>query len=110
MYYTEIERLKYIKRMLEKLAYGSIALDFLVAVGSLLLLHNFSYAKLIVTISNYAITAEIIIAAVLMVALLSLKHYNKLINNLDFNRFVIRQKRRSKIQYQSKNFEKTSGL
>lgn len=93
MYYSEIERLKHIESYLEKLAYGSVALDFMVAVGSFLLLHRVGYAEFIIEVSNYAITAEIIIAAVLFIALMAMKHYKKLIADFDIGAFRMKYKK-----------------
>ncbi|MCL5102340.1 MAG: hypothetical protein M1544_03225 [Candidatus Marsarchaeota archaeon] len=105
MYYSEIERLKKIEKYLELLAYGSVALDALVAFGSLLLMHGFHYADLIVSISNYAITAEIAIAAVLLATLLAMKHYKNIIYNFDINAFRMKQKRRMRFYKSARSSE-----
>ncbi|MEM0154668.1 MAG: hypothetical protein QW814_02430 [Methanothrix sp.] len=95
MYYSEVERFKKIENYLEKLAYGSVALDFMVAIGSFLLLHKVGYAKFIIEVSNYAITAEILIAAVLFITLVAMKHYKKVIENFDMGAFRLKYKRSS---------------
>ncbi|MCL4387801.1 hypothetical protein M1567_01460 [Candidatus Marsarchaeota archaeon] len=95
MYYSETERLNKIESYLEKLAYGSVALDFMVAVGSFLLLHRVGYAKFIIEVSNYAITAEIVIAAVLFLALIAMKHYKRVILNFDMETFRMKHKKSS---------------
>ncbi len=95
MYYSEVERFKKIESYLEKLAYGSVALDFMVAVGSFLLLHRVGYAKFIIEVSNYAITAEIFIAAVLFLTLIAMKHYKRVILNFDMGTFRMKHKRSS---------------
>lgn len=95
MYYSEIERLKRIESYLERLAYGSVALDFMVAIGSFLLFHRVGYAEFIIEVGNYAITAEIVIATVLFLTLIAMKHYKKIIENLDMGAFRIRYKKSS---------------
>jgi len=95
MYYSEIEKLKRIEKYLEELAYGSVALDFMVAVGSFLLLHKIDYAGFIIQVSNYAITAEILIAAILFVTLLAIKHYKKIIENFEIGTFKMKHKKHS---------------
>jgi hypothetical protein len=95
MYYSEIERFKRMENYLEKLAYGSVALDFMVAMGSFLLLHRVGYARFIIEVSNYAITAEILIAAILFVTLLAMKHYKKVIENFDMSAFRMKYKKGS---------------
>lgn len=94
MYYSEVERFKKIERYLEALAYGSVALDFLVAFGSFMLLRRVDYAGFIIQVSNYAITAEIFIAALLFATLLAMKHYKKIVENFGIGTFKIKHKRR----------------
>ncbi len=95
MYYSEVKRFKKIENYLEKLAYGSVALDFMVAAGSFLLLHRVGYAKFIIEVSNYAITAEIVIAAALFLILIAMKHYKKAILNFDMGTFRMKHKKSS---------------
>ena len=97
MYYSEIMRIKRIENMLSKLAYFSVLLDMLVAVGSFLALHNLKYASTMLTVSDYAISAEIILACVLFALIVALKHFNNLFQALEINAFKSAQARKSGI-------------
>ncbi len=79
LYYSEIARIKKIERFLERLAYGSVALDFIVALATLMVIKGLKFSKFILLVSGYMVFVEIIIASVIFLLLVALKHYRRVI-------------------------------
>ncbi|MGC8776655.1 MAG: hypothetical protein ACP5P2_01775 [Candidatus Micrarchaeia archaeon] len=80
MRYSDLARIKKIKKMLEYIAYGSLALDVGIAIVTLVSVHY--YAKeisTILTFLNYGLTAVVLVSLILFLALLFLSHYEKII-------------------------------
>ncbi len=80
MYGRDVERVKRLNVLLEKLAYASVGLDFLVAIATLLVLKGFKFSMSVLVISDYLIFAEVIIAAALFVLIFAIRHYQKIID------------------------------
>ncbi|MGC9099300.1 MAG: hypothetical protein ACP5HW_01995 [Candidatus Micrarchaeia archaeon] len=80
MKYSDIERIKKIRRTLDYIAYGSLAFDAGIALITLISVHF--YAKELTTALkylNYGLTAVIVISGILFLILLYLSHYEKMI-------------------------------
>lgn len=81
--YTEFVRIEKLKKTLDFIAYGSLALDIgiaIVTLGSLQI-----YSKQLNTIQyflNVAISGEVIITLILFGVMLLLYHYEKILDNL----------------------------
>jgi hypothetical protein len=82
MYYRDFEKIQRMEKMLEKLAYLSVVFDFLVAVATFFVLRGVQSYSYLLTISSYLLTIEVVIAGILFVSLIALKHYRKLINTV----------------------------
>ena len=80
MRYSDLQRIKKIKKMLEYIAYGSLAFDFGISIVTLASIHF--YAKeleTILTYLNYGLTGVILFSGILFLALVFLSHYEKII-------------------------------
>jgi len=79
MYERDVERVKKLDLMLERLAYLSIGLDFIVAIATLLLMKGLKFSMSLLLISDYLIFAEVIIAAALFIIMFAIRHYQKIL-------------------------------
>lgn len=79
MYGRDVERVKRLDRLLERLAYASVGLDFLVAIATLLVMKGFKFSMSVLIISDYLIFAEVIIAAVLFAIIFAIRHYQRIL-------------------------------
>ncbi len=89
---ADLPKAKHIQRMeqlFEKVAYLSVALDFFVAAATFLVLRNVTYSGTLLHIGDYLILLETMIAALLFVTLMAMKHYTRVMD-----RFVIMNLRR----------------
>lgn len=82
MYYRDFEKIQRMERMLEKLAYLSVFFDFLVALATFFVLRGIQSYSYLLTISSYLLTVEVVIAGILFVSLVALKHYRKIVNGV----------------------------
>ena len=87
MYYSEHARVKRIEKLLEKLAYISVGLDFIIAVASFLVIRRAAFSALMLTISGDLIMIEMGVIAGLFVILMAMKHYGNLVAALEQARF-----------------------
>ncbi|MGC8479009.1 MAG: hypothetical protein ACP5NE_03755 [Candidatus Micrarchaeia archaeon] len=79
MYARDIRRLKRLDLILERLAYLSIGLDFIVAIATLLLMKGLKFSMSLLMISDYLIFAEVIIAGALFLIMFAIRHYQKIL-------------------------------
>ncbi len=89
---ADLPKAKHIQRMeqlFEKVAYLSVALDFFVAAATFLVLRGVTYSGTLLHIGDYLILLETMIAALLFVTLMAMKHYTRVMD-----RFVIMNLRR----------------
>jgi len=95
MLYSNIERIRKIRKMIELIAYGSLALDFAIAIVTLVsvnaYIRNFSISEILFGL-NVALTVEVILTSILFLALLFLSHYEKIIDGFVDLRFKIRNR------------------
>ncbi len=82
MYYSEFARVKRIEKLLERLAYFSVVLDFMVAIATFLIVRGVQSYGALLTISNYLLTIEVFVTAVILVSLVVLKQYRKIIDRV----------------------------
>ncbi|HUC38746.1 MAG TPA: hypothetical protein VL944_01295 [Candidatus Acidoferrum sp.] len=101
MYYHEFERVKRMEGWLEKLAYISVILDFMISLATLLILKGENYSHFVLTVTGWLITVEMAIIGVLFVALVALKHYNSIMDN-----FAMAAFKNVKIRRASNTFRK----
>ena len=87
MYYTEFARIQRMEKLLERLAYVSVGLDVFVAMATFLVTKGLPYSSFMLMLSGYLMAIEVGIAAVLFSALVALKHYRKLIDNVALGTF-----------------------
>ncbi len=85
-----MSRIRKIRKGLDTLAYASVGLDFLVGIVTLASLKYYSNVSGILMYLDYALAAEIAIAGVLFVTLLSLSHYERVLDGFSYAGFVIR--------------------
>ncbi len=90
MYYSEFERIERMERWLERLAYLSVFLDFVVAVATYMVVRGAEYSSVMLLWSGYLIGAEVVLAAFIFVSLIGLKHYRKIVNNVALSTFRTR--------------------
>ncbi|MGC8649076.1 MAG: hypothetical protein ACP5UN_02565 [Candidatus Micrarchaeia archaeon] len=81
IYYSEFERIKSIEHLFEKLAYFSVGLDFLVAIATFLVMQE-HFSNIMLIIADYLMFFEVIIAGLILIILVVLKHYRLLLDNL----------------------------
>lgn len=93
MLYGEYQRIENLKNWLRKIAYASLALDFAIALATLAEI-NFNkttaIAGQILLYLNYALTAEVILTALLFVALVFFMHYQKVLDTFYQTHRVVR--------------------
>ncbi len=81
MLYSNIVRIRRIRKLIEYVAYGSLALDFAIAIVTLVsvnaYLRNASISEVLLGL-NIALTVEVILTSILFLALLFLSHYEKI--------------------------------
>jgi uncharacterized membrane protein len=87
MYYSSFEKIKRMERMLERLAYLSVMLDFFVAVATFFVIRGAAFSSTMLMLGGYLMLVEIVIAVVLLISLVVLKHYRKLIDGVALVRF-----------------------
>ncbi len=87
MYYSEFVRIQKIEKLLERLAYFSVFLDFLVAVGTYFIIRGVQSYSVLLIISNYLLMIEVAFAAIIFVALIAVKHYRKLVDKIAIGSF-----------------------
>ncbi len=79
---AELERVEKMEKLLEHIAYGSLVLDFMIAVITLLSINTGTYSVgELQRLVNYAITAVLIVSAVLFIAIRVMVHYEKIIDH-----------------------------
>lgn len=83
MQYVEFQRIERIKKLLDTIAYASLALDVGIAVVTLISLRvNFEQLDKLQYFLNIALSAEVIVVLVLMAAMVFLYRYQKIILDL----------------------------
>lgn len=87
MYYSEHQRVIRMERLLEKLAYFSVALDFVVALASYYVLQGAAFSSSLLAISGDLMIVEVALTAIIFVALVAVKHYKKVEKGLKMAAF-----------------------
>lgn len=83
MQYTEYQRIRKLRKILDIIAYGSLGIDVAIAVVTLIGLNIYSQQlNHIQYYLNLALTAEVIVTMVILVSLAYLYHYEKILDNL----------------------------
>jgi uncharacterized membrane protein len=83
MQYTEFQKIERIKKLLDTIAYASLALDVGIAIVTLISLRvNIEQLAKIQYFLNIALSVEVIVVLLLMAAMLVLYRYNKVIMDL----------------------------
>ncbi len=90
MYSGDLLRIRRIRKSLDTLAYASVGLDFLVGIATLVSLKYYSNVSSVLLYLDYALAAEIVIAAVLFGTLLSLSHYERILDTFSYAGFILR--------------------
>jgi hypothetical protein len=83
------------KRLLEKIAYFSIGLDFFVALATLLVTQGFKFSSTMLLVGGYLLFIEVVLTGVVFMLMAVLQHYRPLlrsINSLFYNSRYIRRK------------------
>lgn len=83
MLYREYQHIQKLKEWLKKIAYASLGLDFAIAVATLASfnLYSASYSGQILLYLNYALTAEVVLSAILFGALVFFMHYQTVLDH-----------------------------
>lgn len=82
-----------VKKWIEALAYGSLALDYLITIATLIAVrHYWDEISIFLFYLDEALTAEVILVTILLIMLFSLHHYDSIIDRFA----VIRRGARSK--------------
>ncbi len=87
VYYSERARIKRMEKLLEKLAYISVGLDFIIAVASFLAIRRAAFSALMLTISGDLIMVEMGVIAVLFLTMMAMRHYGSIMTALEQARF-----------------------
>ena len=87
MYYGDFARIQRMERLLERLAYLSVVLDFMVAIATYLVTRGVQYSAALLMLSGYLIIVEVVLAGVLFAALIAIKHYRKIIDSIALSTF-----------------------
>ncbi|MEM3228481.1 MAG: hypothetical protein QW549_02750, partial [Candidatus Micrarchaeaceae archaeon] len=96
-----ILRIMRIKKWIEVLAYGSLALDYMVTIATLIAVnHYWNKISVFLFYFDEALTAEVILVTVLLVALFFLHHYEKIVDRFAMIRKEARMKRQIRKQKQ----------
>jgi hypothetical protein len=83
MQYREFLRIERLKRILDVIAYGSLIIDVAITVVTLVSLNLYSTElSRIQYFLNIAVSIEVIVTFVLLVALAYLYHYEKIVDRL----------------------------
>ncbi|MGC8495882.1 MAG: hypothetical protein ACP5RM_01630 [Candidatus Micrarchaeia archaeon] len=96
MYYSDFEKIRLTERMLEKLAYLSVAFDVMAAVATFFAVRTTirSFSSLLM-ISDYLIFIEVVIAGILVAMLVTMKYYDKILRSFNIAMFKMRHHKRS---------------
>lgn len=103
MYYRDFDRIKRMERLLERLAYASVALDFFVAIATFLVIKGAEYSSFMLMISGYLMLAEVAIASLIFAALLGMRYYEKIIESIASASFKTRYIKEISAKPKSKN-------
>lgn len=87
VYYSERARVKGVERLLEKLAYASVGLDFIIAAASFLVIRRAAFSALMLTVSGDLIMVEMGVIVVLFVTLMAMRYYGRMVTALEQARF-----------------------
>ena len=90
--YSQVKRIKHVEGILEKIAYLSIVLDVFVGTATFLALRNVTYSSSLLRVGDYLIFLERLLAVLVFVLLMALKHYNTLMDSLTLLRLRKRRK------------------
>lgn len=83
MQYRQFLRIEKLKKTLNAIAYGSLALDVAIAVVTLASFHVYSNELgRIQYFLNVALTVEVIVTIVLVLSMLAVGHYQRMLDNL----------------------------
>lgn len=93
LYYSEYTRVKRVEKLLERLAYISVGLDFLVALASFLVIKRAAFSAVMLTVGSDLIMIEMAIIGVLFITLTAMKHYNSIMGAFEQARFRSRHTR-----------------
>ncbi len=81
MYYGDYQKVKKMELLLQKLAYISVGLDFLIALATVLILRGANFSHTMLLITGYLMTIEMAVIGVVFAALMALKHYSNIMDN-----------------------------
>ena len=87
MYYSEFDRVSRIEKLLEKLAYLSVALDFFVALATYFVSRGAAFSNQMLVLSGYLMLIEVALAAVLFAAMIAMRHYRKVMEVISLHTF-----------------------
>ena len=89
MQYAEFVKVEKLRGIFDKIAYASLALDFGIAILTLVSLNtSLQFGNIQFTL-NMLLSVEVVVVAVLMTAMLLLHHYQKILFNLaEFSRSI----------------------
>lgn len=93
LYYSDHVRVKRMEKLLEKLAYISVALDFIVALASFLVLKRAAFSSVMLAISGDLVLVEMGIITVIFMTLTAMKHYGRIMAALEQAKFRSRHAR-----------------
>jgi hypothetical protein len=88
MYYNEFEKTRRMGRILERLAYYSVGLDFFVAIATLLVMRGAAGSSFMLLVAGYLMFAEVVIATILFTLLIAVRHYRRVIEAFMLNTFI----------------------
>ncbi|MGC8538739.1 MAG: hypothetical protein ACP5MK_02615 [Candidatus Micrarchaeia archaeon] len=91
MLYRNYLRAKKMKSIFEKVAYGSLFLDFMVAFVTLVSLHYASFSHILFFL-NIALSAVVVLSVVLFLMIFGISHYEKIIDGIAYLQFRARHK------------------
>ncbi|MEM0150094.1 MAG: hypothetical protein QXW10_04315 [Candidatus Micrarchaeaceae archaeon] len=83
--------------MLEKLAYMSVGFDVLAAIATFMMVRPATnvFDPLLI-LSDYLILIEVVVAAIIVALLVTMKYYNKIINRISDAMFKMKHSKHSK--------------
>ncbi len=102
MLYREYQRIQNLKEWLSKVAYASLAIDFAIALATLAEIHfsgTTSIAGQILLYLNYALTAEVVLTALLFVALVFFMHYQRVLDTFYQTHRAVRYRVRRSMEH-----------
>ncbi len=83
MQYREFLRVEKIRKILDVVAYGSLVIDFSIAIVTLVSFNAYSQRlNQIQYLLNIALTIEVLVTSVLLITLALLYHYDKILDRL----------------------------